>query len=84
MHRARGGGGRYTDSPPQLLFDRGRVNRCRPFDNRLHNCLLVKPLTQADLLFGVGITVGNRNQRRPIQKCMGNTIDHVGCARSAG
>ena len=67
MHWARGGSGRYTNSSPQLLFDRGGINRRRPFDKRLHNIYCWSAAdAQADLLFGVRITVSNCDHRRPI------------------
>ena len=83
MHRPRRGPGCRAHGAAHLLAHGLGVDGRAPLHDRLVNRQLVDALAQPGLVSGAGIGIGDRDQRRAVEKRVRHAIDHVGGARSA-
>ena len=83
MHRAGRRSGRRAHGAAYLLAHSLGVDGRAPLHDRLIDRELVDALAQAGLVSRPRIGIGDRDQRRAVEKGVRHTVDHVGGARSA-
>ena len=83
LDRTRWPAGRLAHSPPHLLAHGFGVDGRAPLHQRSIEGDLIDFLTQARGVGRCRILVGDGDQRRAIERSIGDAIDHVGCARPA-
>ena len=83
MHRAGRRRGRGAHGAAHLLAHGLGVDGRAPLHDRLVHRKLVDALAQAGLIGGAGIGVGDRDQRRAVEKRVRHAVDHIGGAGAA-